>query len=572
MEWLNAYLKSFSAADYGVDEDVGTWIKHGLLPYFRAGESHVASISQLHRMQLLSAQPFSWDSLPAVPDLLFSPSVACTLGPRSCVVEGDLSKATIGEDPVLLQLLPIWASAASTEQTRLPSWEQIDFPGLRLYTLDSGLWGKYQEAAERAKVLSSARAGTFARSAYYMGSKAALAPQLCEIVHAFETPSTCLVDLMCGSGAMSGAFARNWRTIASDAQTFSRLLARVQGGGMTRHAATGAANTVLARARIKFEQMPESLRNQIRIEDEFIHSELTSSKLSDLVQWLRDSDTEWQQVGSPSGRSSKWHDRYTLFSSLYANLFFGFRQAYEIDCLRYGVDSLEDPVIKEWALGALICATSACAFSYGGHFAQPKLDISSDEKILSVAAEMLQQRALSVSHEFYVRFISLAEESASVPNAIETVVGPWEKALSQIESRTQGQKVCAYIDPPYTRDEYSRYYHVLETLTHYDCPPVTGKARIPARGSANRFASAFNSRLPEAVERHIALILTACLDRGWSCMWSYSDSGLASIRGVLQKLGAKPGDIEIFGMEHMYKAQGKRGAKKVLEHAIYLGA
>ena len=57
---------------------------------------------------------------------------------------------------------------------------------------------------------------------------------------------------------------------------------------------------------------------------------------------------------------------------------------------------------------------------------------------------------------------------------------------------------------------------------------------------------------------------------GWSCLWSYSSSGMASIVSALSKCREPIRDLEVFSMDHTYKAQGKRGAKKVTEYAVYL--
>ena len=52
-----------------------------------------------------------------------------------------------------------------------------------------------------------------------------------------------------------------------------------------------------------------------------------------------------------------------------------------------------------------------------------------------------------------------------------------------------------YADPPYTKDQYSRYYHVYETLYLYDFPDSSGEG--PARG--DRFSTGFpvKSRVAE---------------------------------------------------------------------------
>ena len=558
------------ASDTGIEAfaDIDQWIRLGLLSSIDQTELRVPS-AQLRRLEALAHHAFSWNGLPAVPDMLFSPTVACALGSRTCLVEGDETQTNDPAISFLLQMLPIWA-ANNAESPNLKGWMQASVGAPRMYTLSRELWGRFEAATNRMSMVRNARAAIFAKSASYMGSKAALSAQLCEIVQEFETPNTVIVDLMCGSGAMSGAFAKTWETIASDAQLFSRLLAKVQGGGMTSARAEAVADMVLESARQKFDAMPTWLRDHSAREDEFIHKELTESVFAEMVQWLQNFDRERNSKESSPSFLNTAREDYCLFTNLYANLFFGVRQAYEIDCLRFGIESISDSSEKDWALGALICATSQCAFSYGGHFAQPKLDVERSANIKKVSVEMLQKRSLSVSHEFYSRLISLAEESEGVKNSVQLISGPWQDAINDIRTKTQGRPVCVYLDPPYTRDEYSRYYHVLETLVRYESGPVSGKGRIPVRGSANRFASPFHSRNSELVEDHIVSILRACLENGWSCLWSYSSSGMASIVNTLAKVDMTLSSLEVFSMDHTYKAQGTRGAKKVTEYAVHL--
>ncbi len=37
----------------------------------------------------------------------------------------------------------------------------------------------------------------------------------------------------------------------------------------------------------------------------------------------------------------------------------------------------------------------------------------------------------------------------------------------------------AFVDPPYNSRQYSRFYHILENITKWDCPPLTGTALKP---------------------------------------------------------------------------------------------
>jgi adenine-specific DNA-methyltransferase len=546
-------------------EQVARWVRYGLLPTLD-GQVPAAQAARLAR---LSATPFSWDGKPAVPDMLFSPVVACGLGPHACLVEDELSEE---EDPIaafLLQLLPLWATA-DRACAPLRGWAQASLGKRRVYILSADVWKNFEAAKARMASARGAQAAVFAKSASYMGSKAALAAQLCEIVHALETADTVVVDLMCGSGAMSGAFAKDWQTIASDAQVFSRLLARVQGGGMTRDRATRLASSVLDSARLQYEARPAWLSDHIAKEDKFIHKELTDPVLDELIVWLKNFELSLPDAERSLDRLTTARLAGQLFTALYANLFFGIRQSYEIDCLRLGIERVVDSQEREWALGALVCAASQCAFSYGGHFAQPKLDVGRPDNIRKMAAEMLQKRSLSVSHEFYSRLVSLAVESQSTPNEVRLQAGPWQTALASVKTAMAGRQVCVYLDPPYTRDEYSRYYHVLETMVQYESGPVSGKGRLPQRGHANRFASAFNSRMSSAVEDEIASIITACLTNGWSCLWSYSSSAMASMTSTLKKVGVPLTSVELFSMDHTYKIQGKHKPKRVTEYAMHI--
>ena len=64
-----------------------------------------------------------------------------------------------------------------------------------------------------------------------MGSKKVLSSFIAEAVSEVTDNDATIVDLMCGSGAASSAFSQLWRTYASDAQSFCRTLAVIQGSG-----------------------------------------------------------------------------------------------------------------------------------------------------------------------------------------------------------------------------------------------------------------------------------------------------------------------------------------------------
>lgn len=555
------------------DTRQAVWEACGLLPSVgtREGESWIAA-SQHERLKKLTATKFDWNVGPHLPDDLFAPTVVVELGAFSCLTQGAASPSS-SASPLWMQLLPLWLTdrADSPDPGLGASWHEIDIDGYRAYSLRTPLNAIAARSIERHKGLAASRSALFARSANYMGSKAALASQLLDIVDATEASGTTMVDLMCGSGVMASAFARQFPTIASDAQEFCCLLGLVQGGGMTHSRGEEIAQRVIQGARRRFNDLSDDVRRSIEDESQLVNSELAVGAPEALLHRLRERLTLWESesLGSLEAVAAA-HQSGRLFGHLYGGVFFGDRQAAELDCLRQAITDLTNEAERKWALGALVCAASACAYTYGGHFAQPKLDISDSGKARGDISEALKQRSLSVTHEFFTRLTSLATESENVEHSVSLVAGPWEEAIPAIARATGHDPVCVYIDPPYTRDEYSRYYHVLEALVRYQPQAVSGKGRLPKRGSEGRFASKFSGRRADHMEAEIARAIQAVLANGWNCLWSYSNTGVASIDGTLARLGGHAWTADVFCMDHSYKAQGKRGPKRVIEYAVHL--
>lgn len=549
------------------------WIACGLLPSIdaREGENWIAT-SQYDRLVELALAKFDWNVGPHLPDDLFAPTVVAELGAFSCLARGAGSPSS-STSPLWLQLLPLWLSARADSRHFAQSlrWNELDIDCYRAYSLNVALNSIAARSVERQKSLAASRSALFARSANYMGSKAVLSSQLLDIVDATEASDTTMVDLMCGSGVMAAAFARQFPTIASDAQEFCRLLGLVQGGGMTSARGEEVAQRVIDGARRRFNGLSDEVHRSIDEESQLVNSELAFGDPEVLLQKFRERLARWEtgNLGSLDAVIEA-HRSGRLLGHLYGGVFFGDRQAAELDCLRQSISDLSDETEQKWALGALVCAASACAYTYGGHFAQPKLDITDVGKVRGDIYEALKQRSLSVTHEFFTRLTSLATESENVEHAVSVVAGPWEDAIPTIVRATGNSPVCVYIDPPYTRDEYSRYYHVLEAVVRYQPQAVSGKGRLPKRGSVGRFASKFSGRRADLMEAEIARAIQACLAQGWNCLWSYSNTGVASINGTLARLEGHAKTADVFCMDHRYKAQGKRGPKQVVEYAIHL--
>lgn len=279
---------------------------------------------------------------------------------------------------------------------------------------------------------------------------------------------------------------------------------------------------------------------------------------------------DWNPIVEIERRKLNPHLRpYCLFTSYFSTTYFGLRQCVEIDSLRFAIDQLSDLEDRQWALGALIVAVSAVGTTYAGHFAQPVLNV---EKSLSPVElyRIIDKRMKPVSHEFCTRLLNLAEESQSPKTTIQTLPGPWPRALESLSQVVGRKPVLVYVDAPYKRDEYSRYYHLLETLVKYDYPSSLGIGRTPDKRTNQRFSSEFFTRRSSTLTRHFVRLIGEILNRGWIAAWSYADSGDASPIEVIEEI-AKEHECRVLSRSthHRHRSQGRRPGKKVREYIVF---
>lgn len=449
--------------------------------------------------------------------------------------------------------------------------------GTRIWGESAGLdraIGKQRERIAQAQSLEDA---AIARGTNYFGTKRRLAAFLVEVVHGQATDNTAVLDLMTGSGAAAAAMSQHWRTYASDAQVFSGILARVQGAGFSESRAARTQEAVMRVA----QKNAALLDSQIA---EFVEAEarIFAMRSNDEARYAYAKLVDAFPTLGNGGKSEAWNPQeevemrrskpglspYCLFLSYFANAYFGIRQAIEIDSIRFGISRLPDPDDQIWALGALIAAVSDLNTGFGGHFAQPRAHPStlSHRQLL----DLLSRRRLSVADEFSARLMLLGRESEEREREIKIVPGPWQSALDAFEGMADDRPGVVYFDPPYRREEYSRYYHALETLVVYGYPSATGSGLTPDKGRGERFNSEFFSRSATNLVEVLTRVISEVVTRGWTCCWSYSDQAAVPPAEVLEAL-SREAKVAIcsFGAPHRHRGHGRDARlRPVIEYMI----
>lgn len=436
--------------------------------------------------------------------------------------------------------------------------------------IESAMYRKYR--------LDQIKRSNFANSSAYMGSKKSLVGFVIESMWPHVSDDSIILDIMCGSGAISNALAQISDVYASDAQVFCRLLAKIQGAGFNEKKAYEILNELYIKYSENFKALKEECQKQLKEEKEVFHMDMNNP---DCVYEQYERYAESVKLYSSTEYTDekimyKIHLRknnnklfpYCLFTYYFSTIYFGLEQCMQIDSIRYAIDTIEEEEIKNWALGVLIVTVSSIASNHAGHFAQPK---RVDEKTI---VQIIEKRKKSAWLEFSKRLLAIAAESERYVYRVKLVEGPWEIALKYME-KLKVSNLVVYLDAPYKRDEYSRYYHVLETITLYDYPASEKKGRLRSKKNGERFRTEFFSKNVNVVENNLKNTIVSILNVARVCAWSYSDNGIASIPNIIDMVSNEVNvKVYIYSISHKHNSQRKKEknqkglSRKVMEYCI----
>jgi hypothetical protein len=315
------------------------------------------------------------------------------------------------------------------------------------------------------------------RPIHYLGSKVRMLDLIEETIHELA-PSGTACDLFSGTGVVAARLARHRRAVAVDVQEYARVLAAALLDPQVVDArALAARGAELARA-IPVEALSA-----------FERACLTSGQPDALCEILEDGSMQAGHLDAPASsrlsellavaRAATPPGADTVLTRYYGGVYFSYEQAAALDGLAAAARALPSPE-RETALAAVLGTASDAVTSVGNHFAQPVRPRGRDltPKRATLAA-VIRRRALDVPSIFRQRLERLCGLPApATPGA--ALRADYRDALHRIEDLA-----VVYADPPYTRDHYSRFYHVLETIALGDEPEIS-TVTIKGRTRASR--------------------------------------------------------------------------------------
>lgn len=335
------------------------------------------------------------------------------------------------------------------------------------------------------------------RPAQFLGAKTRSLPVLGEVLSEELPEGAAVADLFSGSSLVSQGLARTGHRVAAfDALEHCTQFARaLLGVGRTNY--ESAPRIVLEPdlpQQTSWEPWLQLERDAIRDDDAEAHFEIFRSL---------------PQIWRPEGASSKLA---TLFSQLmpgslgagslvathYGGTYLGLEQALDVDRIRQaiymavaagGIDEWEESML----ITALLSAASECAFSAGKHYAQPHR-IREGKDLGFVRRRILEDRRKNLCALFETRLEELFHHA--LPDSGNSAEALTLEELVREPAPLEGVEAI-YADPPYTAQQYSRFYHVPEVISAYRVPTLQridgavtrGIYPIPAERHHSRFCS-----------------------------------------------------------------------------------
>lgn len=313
----------------------------------------------------------------------------------------------------------------------------------------------------------------------YMGTKRHMVQHVRETILNLN-PRGRVVDLFSGMGSVAESFQDSISVVTNDALSFTAAISRARFTGPDRKMSVREVLKIISADYLKcLEKLQIMYSSQLTTE-----SEAVSGTRDKLLQYMESAEhvanSKNCERRADVAAFSEGIDHYQLASLYFSAGYLSLNQSLEVDALRFAIDNNANDLEVDWLLAAWVVATSVLVNS-PGHTAQylrPNSDTSYKRIVRTWNRSLWDEFVLALD-----KVAKIGSENWRVSNVAH--VGD---ALELVANNQLPNIGVVYADPPYTQDQYSRYYHVYETLYRYDFPDAMGRGR----NRSDRFKTGFS--------------------------------------------------------------------------------
>lgn len=390
----------------------------------------------------------------------------------------------------------------------------------------------------------------------YMGTKRAMATLVRNQIRALR-PTGLVADLFSGMGTVAAALAPAESVLVNDSLSFTSVLARARFLDRPRHTPAIVGKALFSDFRTA--QLALQERYAERLAAERTALDAGRVDLECFIDTAPHAGTDpVARASARDARDESGLDHYQLTTLYFSAGYFSTPQAIALDALRFAIDR-QSRFDRDWLLAAWLTAAGRLVNAPGhtAQFLHPRSEAT------FARLSRLWQRSLWAAFLDGLEAVELiGDRRWRERNTVITA-----DAVEVVTSAAFDRVGLVYADPPYTKDHYSRYYHVYETLYRYDYPDSVGQGRYRGDRQSSQFsiastaAGAFEELFSAVAARHLPLIL------------SYPQNGLVTSRvdlvGLLERYFTVGTVLEV-PLDHSTLGGSKGPTTKAVRERIYV--
>ncbi|RUR36654.1 DNA adenine methylase [Vreelandella populi] len=373
------------------------------------------------------------------------------------------------------------------------------------------------------------------RPIQYLGSKLRSISPIIEFAQKNLNPSSTVLDIFTGTSVVAQAFANiGMNVIASDVMGYSYHFSRsLLGSANGSHFRNPESFFAYIDSHLDFNLIQKAYGDWIKRERDAVNS----SDAESLFKVSRDIPQIWRRLGQTPEqvylfdnlsklKGQKISTIPGIVSTHYAGTYFGIFQSQMLDTIRIETEKgYITGELSDWdysaSITALLFAASSASFTPGKHFAQYH-QITDKKDLAFHKKRILLDRSVDISEKYKEMLERIWSRAAkNNPNHV-----PIKKSMEELcqDNSDLSSVDLVYADPPYTAQQYSRFYHVPEIISEYRVPNLQVFRGKITKGLYDN--SRFNSRFSSKRSSPKAFEDLASLSRGIDSdlVISYSES------------------------------------------------
>lgn len=371
----------------------------------------------------------------------------------------------------------------------------------------------------------------------------------------------CVIDLFAGTGSVGYALSPYKRIVSNDLEYYAFVLNEAILNGCVMDADDLSKLFLLIDKKYKIVQ--DFLSQEISAETKHLFAPLDSYKeyasFSNDTPSVFNRETSLQDFKNLTELVNMVNPGHIvqdvpfpcLFITYFANAYFGIRQCCQIDAITSAIAELSDERQRYVLLSALMTAVSNTASSTT-HFAQ-FLTVKSKSTFKNIkekrSADIIALFKDTLSAFSEKGLLDRAERQHQCFNL------DFEDCLRTLE---MDEHTLVYADPPYFKEHYSRYYHVLNTMCLYDYPELAinpqSKKYAIGRYRLDRNVSDFGKKAKalSAFQR----LIDSCAEKKANLIISYSENSIVKIN-ELHQMAKSRYNVRVNKISLKHSSQGR---------------